>query len=662
MEQNNTTQTDNILPTEDNFRDFYILEDGDRRRIRSQVIKFLIYKKTNLITYVMTKLNFANCNFKNSLQKELSAITSLNNKHILKYYLTEITKDNKELYIIMEYCKEGTLFEYIENKRNNKEKIEEKNIRRWIYQILKGLDYLQNEKNILHKSLESHSVLLDSYLDIKIGGLNTNILVNEKYKKAFLNKEYNNDNLYYLDLEALENGNFNEKTTIFATGVFAYELCTFQKPFEGKTKDDIIYKKKHNYSSLREKIPENYTNDLKDLIISMLEPHNSKRKNLKNVIDEALNLYEERNFQTKDQKIGLPYLEHSYYLNTVIQTLYYLPEFSRFILNEQFNKTKHKLTYALQKVFECKRKHNDVRNELNDFIKVLFNGNETSEIVKKAKPCIIYIMCKLNDELNLYSGHLYKEKNVDKSNLEEEFMYQLEKFTNEQNSIVSEYFFGYDQKTFRCQSCKKEYYEIKPDNYVEIFLEKIWRFFKNIKIEELKNKVNSIRLGSMPYDIKQKMFNDLNNLINNLADRLITLGNYFDFYQTPREENLLRNQKCNFCNKTVNVDVIKSFYTLPKIMFIFLTYRAKDGSIFECKVDFTEDLDVSEYVKDISPKKYKLQSVIYKESETSHVVCCKTFDDKWKRFQNEYVIDTSFNEMKKEKGRPYVLVYKSLGS
>ena len=85
------------------------------------------------------------------LKKEINILKRLHHKNIIQLY--EIMESKKSLYIVMEYCERGELFDYIVKLG----KIEEKEACRIFQQIINGVEYLHN-KNIIHRDLNKGKV------------------------------------------------------------------------------------------------------------------------------------------------------------------------------------------------------------------------------------------------------------------------------------------------------------------------------------------------------------------------------------------------------------------------------------------------------------------------------------------------------------------------
>ena len=101
-------------------------------------------------------------------KKEINILKKLHHKNIIQLY--EIMESKKSLYIVMEYCEKGELFDYIVNNG----KLSEEESCRLFQQIINGVEYL-HEQSIIHRDLKPENILLDNNINIKISdfGLST---------------------------------------------------------------------------------------------------------------------------------------------------------------------------------------------------------------------------------------------------------------------------------------------------------------------------------------------------------------------------------------------------------------------------------------------------------------------------------------------------------
>ena len=95
-----------------------------------------------------------------ALRRELQIQKMLQHEHIVKMH-TSFEKDGY-LYIVLEYIKQGNLFEFL-RKRN----LSQEQVLSIFYQILTAIDYL-HDKQILHRDIKPENVLMENENKIKL--------------------------------------------------------------------------------------------------------------------------------------------------------------------------------------------------------------------------------------------------------------------------------------------------------------------------------------------------------------------------------------------------------------------------------------------------------------------------------------------------------------
>ena len=78
---------------------------------------------------------------KSRLEREISILKRLNHINVIKIY--KITEELENYYIVMEYCENGELFNYIVAHQ----RLSEEETSYFFYQLINGLDYIHH-KNI----------------------------------------------------------------------------------------------------------------------------------------------------------------------------------------------------------------------------------------------------------------------------------------------------------------------------------------------------------------------------------------------------------------------------------------------------------------------------------------------------------------------------------
>ena len=87
------------------------------------------------------------------IKREIKILSMMDHPNIIKTY--HISENEKNYYIIMEYCNGGELFNYIVKK----EKLEENEASMFFYQLINALEYIHS-KGIAHRDLKPENLLL----------------------------------------------------------------------------------------------------------------------------------------------------------------------------------------------------------------------------------------------------------------------------------------------------------------------------------------------------------------------------------------------------------------------------------------------------------------------------------------------------------------------
>lgn len=82
-----------------------------------------------------------------NIRREIELQNKLDNKYVLK--IIETLEDNNNLFIILEYCNSGSIFDVLSSKK----KLTEKEAFPYFYQICRGIDYL-HKNDIAHRDIK----------------------------------------------------------------------------------------------------------------------------------------------------------------------------------------------------------------------------------------------------------------------------------------------------------------------------------------------------------------------------------------------------------------------------------------------------------------------------------------------------------------------------
>ena len=228
-------------------------------------------KKTNEIRACkhLSKLNMKNIE---KFEREINILINSDHPNIIKIY--EIYESQRSLYLVMEECKGGEIFDRIIEHIQSKTMYSEKDAAEMLQQVMSAIEYCHNN-GICHRDLKPENLLYlkqgaekDNPIKVIDFGLSQIISPEKKLKTKV-------GTAYYVAPEILQ-GDYTEKCDIWSAGVILYIFLSGDPPFNGPS-DAVIYGKiaemKFNFP---EKKWKNISNDAKDLIMHMIAPEKER--------------------------------------------------------------------------------------------------------------------------------------------------------------------------------------------------------------------------------------------------------------------------------------------------------------------------------------------------------------------------------------------------
>ena len=228
-------------------------------------------KKTNEIRACkhLSKLNIKNLE---KFEREINILINSDHPNIIKIY--EVYESQRSLYLVMEECKGGEIFDRIIEHIQSKKMYSEKDAAEILQQVMSAVEYCHNN-GICHRDLKPENLL---YLNpgeekgnpIKVIDFGLSQIISpEKRLKTKVGTAY------YVSPEILK-GDYTEICDIWSAGVILYIFLSGDPPFNGPSDSDIYNKIAQMKFSFPEKKWNTISNDAKDLITHMIAPENER--------------------------------------------------------------------------------------------------------------------------------------------------------------------------------------------------------------------------------------------------------------------------------------------------------------------------------------------------------------------------------------------------
>ena len=166
--------------------------------------------------------------------REINIMIKLDHPNIIKLY--EVYENETYVYIIMELCTGGELFDRIIDNTDQGKQFSEKQAAAIFQQMMSAINYC-HKNGIVHRDLKPENLLYltkDANSPIKV----IDFGMSKKYdKKNYMNEKVGT--AYYISPEVLK-GKYDEKCDIWSAGVILYIIICGYPCFNGETDEEIF--------------------------------------------------------------------------------------------------------------------------------------------------------------------------------------------------------------------------------------------------------------------------------------------------------------------------------------------------------------------------------------------------------------------------------------
>ncbi len=223
---------------------------------------------------VMKQIDIAKMNTaqREEALNEAKILSSLNSPYIVAYHESFI--ENEKLCIIMEYCDNGDVSQFIRAKRGKH--IEEMTVWKYFIETCLALQYLHGKK-ILHRDIKTMNVFLTKGYQVRLGDLGVAKVLSQTTNFAHTMV----GTPYYLSPELCQEKPYNEKSDVWSLGCVLYEMCKQKHPFESRTQAALILK---IIQARYDPLPNTYSKDISDIVTMCLQKDFKKRPTVQEIL------------------------------------------------------------------------------------------------------------------------------------------------------------------------------------------------------------------------------------------------------------------------------------------------------------------------------------------------------------------------------------------
>ena len=204
------------------------------------------------------------------VKNEVIIHSKLYHENIIRLY--NVYEDETSINFIMEYAKDGNLYELM-SKPENKKGINEQRAFDYFIQMVNAVYYL-HQNNIIHRDIKPENILLGKKGLLKLCDFGWAKELNLEKRSTFCGT------VEYMAPEIVGSENYDYGVDIWSLGILLYELLFGHSPFKAKNMKSVILNiKSHELTFDKPISPE-----CKDIIRRILNSNPQKRLKLKDIL------------------------------------------------------------------------------------------------------------------------------------------------------------------------------------------------------------------------------------------------------------------------------------------------------------------------------------------------------------------------------------------
>ena len=497
--------------------------------------------------YAIKQLNFSANQKKKDIdlvENEVAILKNLNHPLITQYYKS--FKDGNCLYIVMEYMDNGDLSKLIKGNQTLKKPIEEERLWNIFIQALKSLEFVHS-KGLIHRDIKPENLFISLDGTIKLGDFgvaanykdknNQNDPKNQKNMQNIKNMMNMQGNIGKIDCkgtvvgtapfmspEMIKNTEYDLTTDVYSMGCAFFETMYWTVPrmpgldiagiVEGKNVlklIDVNIKNNKDY----------YSKELVDLVKKMIEMKKELRPDSSTILNLFISEYNKK--YSKSSNIG-----------SVLSCLYCYPELYLYFKNpnneQNISSNQNNISYAFLYGLNSMINNNLSAMNAEDWKTTLFKirtllakHRTIYEANTEINPryFLSFLLGRMHKELNLkkgvyqnpygslFTGQQDVDINMQQSNInininyskkEESLQFFMKYFMENNDSIISNYFYGNMKNKTACKNCGLTTYTYQSFNFITFNLDLVKKYLIKNNYQNMQNQLNIFHCFFMQND------------------------------------------------------------------------------------------------------------------------------------------------------------------
>ena len=255
------------------------------------IVKLGINKITNekVAIKILKKKKMQKNKDKLRLEREINILKRLHHINLIKIH--KISEESDNYFIVMEYCENGELFNYIVAH----ERLSEDETAYFFYQLINGLDYIHH-KNIVHRDLKPENLLLSQGNILKIVDFG---LSNYYYPEEQLLSTPCGSPCYASPEMVCGNKYNGFKIDVWSCGIIIFAMICGYLPFEDPN-NEILFKK---IMKCKVDYPEYLSEEVLDILNKIIVIDPNKRINIEQIRQHPFYLKGKNEFKKKHKDL-----------------------------------------------------------------------------------------------------------------------------------------------------------------------------------------------------------------------------------------------------------------------------------------------------------------------------------------------------------------------